>query len=168
MAEDSERVIIGRVVGVHGIKGWLRILSYTRPRENIFTYSPWHLHGEDSEDRTFELLDGRRQGKGLIAALEGITDRDRATGLVNANISIGREQLDVPAPGEYYWHDLLGAEVFNQHAELLGRVTEILETGANDVLVVEGEDRQLIPFIEPDYIKEVDIDRRIIRVVWGI
>lgn len=168
MAEDSERVIIGRIVGVHGVKGWLKILSYTRPRENIFTYSPWRLHGDDNRNHIFELRDGRRQGKGLIAALEGITDRDQASGLVNADISIAREQLDEPGPGEYYWHDLLGAEVFNQHAELLGRVTEILETGGNDVLVVEGEDRHLIPFIEPDYIKEVDIDRRIIRVVWDL
>jgi len=168
MAEDSERVIIGRVVGIYGIRGWLRILSYTRPRENIFTYTPWCLHSDDNTERTFELRDGRQQGKGLIAALDGITDRDQASSLVNADITIERAQLHEPGPGEYYWHDLLGAEVFNQHAALLGRVTEILETGSNDVLVVEGEDRHLIPFIEPDYISEVDIDRRVIRVVWDI
>ncbi|HSR62596.1 MAG TPA: ribosome maturation factor RimM [Gammaproteobacteria bacterium] len=168
MAEDSERVIIGRVVGVYGIKGWLKILSYTRPRENIFTYSPWHLRSDDNTERVFELRDGCQQGKGLIAVLDGITDRDQASNLVNTDIAIGRAQLHEPGPGEYYWHDLLGAEVFNQHAELLGRVTEILETGGNDVLVVEGDDRHLVPFIEPDYISEVDTVRRIIRVVWDI
>lgn len=167
MADDSERVIVGRIVGVYGIKGWLKVLSYTRPRENLFKYSPWRLPGEEGT-RSFELRAGRRQGKGLIVSLAGIDNRDQASCLVNTDICIERGQLDEPQPGEYYWHDLLGAVVIDQHEKQLGRVTEILETGGNDVLVVEGDDRHLIPFVEPEYIAGVDIDRRIIRVDWDI
>jgi len=112
------------------------------------------------------LLVGQPQGKGLIAQLEGVEDRDQARALLDADIAIERSQLVDASPGEYYWHDLIGLDVCNQQNEILGQVKELLETGANDVLVVEGKHRILIPFINECYVLEIDLENSIIRVDW--
>jgi 16S rRNA processing protein RimM len=114
------------------------------------------------------LLDGKVHGKRLIAALEGLADRELARAIVGVDIAINRSQLQEPGPGEYYWHDLLGLQVINQQTITLGTLKKILETGANDVLVVEGEQRHLIPVIWAIYVLKIDPEQGIIQVNWEL
>jgi len=166
MQDEASLIVIGKIVGVHGIKGWLKILSFTRPRQNIFDYGPWSVK-QDNGWLEMKLLEGKPQGKGLVASLEGIADRDEAMALVSSEIAIDRDQLPEPKEGEFYWHDLINMQVINQQNEVLGVVKELLETGANDVLVV-GADKQryLIPYVKDVYIKDVDTEQGVIQVDW--
>lgn len=166
MQDETSLIVIGKIVGVYGIKGWLKILSFTRPRENIFNYGPW-LVKQNNEWLEIQLLEGKPQGKGLVASIEGITDRNEATALVSSEIAIDRGQLPAAEEGEYYWHDLINMQVINQKNDVLGVVKELLETGANDVLVVEADkQRYLIPYVHDVYIKDVDTEQGVIQVDW--
>ena len=166
MQDETNLIVIGKIVGVHGIKGWLKILSFTRPRENILKYGPW-LVKQDNEWPEMQLLEGKPQGKGLIVSLEDITDRNEAMALVGSELAIDRDSLPAAKAGEFYWHDLINMQVINQQNEVLGVVKELLETGANDVLVV-GADKQryLIPYIKDVYIEDVDTEQGVIQVDW--
>src|SRR5690606_14411485 len=117
---------------VYGVKGWLRIYSYTEPRDNILQYNPWQLRLPDGW-RSVEVLAGRSHGKGVIAQLAGCEDRDQAARWVEAEIAVRRAQLPATPEGEYYWRDLVGLRVVNTEGEVLGVVDHLLETGANDV-----------------------------------
>ncbi len=166
MQDESSLIVIGKIVGVYGIKGWIKILSFTRPKENILKYGPW-LVKQNNDWLEMQLLEGKQQGKGLIASFAGITDRDEAMTLVGSELAIERDQLPVPKEGEFYWHDLINMQVINKQNEILGVVTEFLETGANDVLVVEAEkQRHLIPYVQDVYIKDIDIEQGVIQVDW--
>jgi len=166
MQDEAGHIIIGKIVGVYGTKGWFKILSFTRPRENIFKYGPW-LVKQNNQWLEMQLLEGKPQGKGLVASVEGITDRDEAMALVGSEIAINRAQLPAPKEGEFYWHDLINMQVINKQNEMLGVVTELLETGANDVLVVEADkQRHLIPYVQDVYIKDVDTEQGVIQVDW--
>lgn len=160
-------VPVGRIVGVYGLKGWVKIYSYTRPKEEIFTYSPWYLR----RDRIWEpreLLTGRVQGKGLVAALAGIEDRDTALGMREVEIAITRAQLPPRGKREHFVTDLVGLRVVNRHGVDLGQVRRIMETaGANDVLVVADAEREhLIPVVPRVYVLAVDEARGQIEVDW--
>lgn len=165
MQEKSNHILVGRISGIYGIKGWVKIESYTRPPENIFLYSPWYVE-KDNEQQKIKLLEGKNHGKGLIAMLENINDRDVARKFIDANISIMRSQLPELESGEYYWSDLLGMRVIDQKDNVLGQLQQIMETGANDVLVIEGEKRHLIPLIWDKYVLDVNQDKGTIRVDW--
>ncbi len=162
-----ERIQIGEISGVYGVKGWVKIYSYTQPRENVLHYSPWQL-SHRGEVRTLKVMEGRRQGKAVVARLQGIESREQAEALRGARISIERSQLLPLAEGEYYWADLIGLEVFDSLGNSLGKVTNLMETGANDVLLVHGEDGReiLIPWIREQVIQEVDLEAGSIRVDW--
>lgn len=164
-ADDRHRVVIGKVGGIYGVAGWLKILSYTRPRENIFEYRQWLL-GHDSDWDQVELSDGKRQGKGLIAKLAGLDDRDEARAYLGKDIAIYREQLPALPEGKFYWCDLMGLEVINQGGVRLGQVTGVHETGANDVLIVTGEHRYLIPLVMEHYVMDIDPESKRILVDW--
>jgi 16S rRNA processing protein RimM len=164
--EAQDRLIIlGRVSGLFGVRGWVKVHSYTDPPDNIVGYRPWlvHCHGEW---RTMTLQDGRPHGRAIIAHLAGIDERDRAASLIGCDIAVRRSQLPPPQAGEYYWVDLEGLRVETTDGVDLGRVDHLLETGANDVLVVHGERERLIPFVEPDVVTSVDFDTGLIRVAW--
>jgi 16S rRNA processing protein RimM len=165
MRDESEPIVMGRVSGSYGVRGWLKIQSFTRPPVNILSYTPW-LVQRDKDWQELVVLDGKVYGKGLIAQLEGITDRDEARSLLGADIAIWRSQLHAAGPDDYYWDDLLDMQVVNQEGKLLGSVTGILETGANDVLVVEGSERHLIPLVWTTYVQDIDLARKTIRVDW--
>jgi 16S rRNA processing protein RimM len=157
-------VTLGRVVGVYGIKGWVKVYSYTRPPEAIFDHARW-LVGREGRRREVALLQGRAQGRGLVAELEGCTDRDQARELIDADIAVRASDLPPLGPGEYYWHQLVGLKVVNLEGADLGTVDHLLETGANDVLVVRGERERLIPYTR-DAVKQIDLDGGVIRVDW--
>lgn len=166
MGGDREQrwVVLGRVSGLFGVRGWVKVFSDTAPRENILDYRSWYLKRR-GEWRPYRLLEGRRQGKGIVARLEGCGDREQAAELVGADIAVRREQLPAAADGEYYWTDLQGLRVVNLGGIDFGRVDHLFETGANDVMVVKGERRRLIPFID-GVIDGVDLEAGVIRVDW--
>lgn len=161
MSADNRLVVLGRIAGVYGVRGWVRVHSDTAPRENILRYSPWMVGGQP---RT--VAEGRRHGKGLVARLEGCDDRDQAVTLVGQSIEIRRDQLPPPRPDEFYWADLEGLQVETLEGVDLGVVDHLFETAANDVVVVRGERERLIPFLWGDVIKDVDFSAGLLRVDW--
>lgn len=167
MTEPGRRVPVGRIVGVFGVRGEVKLESWTEPRERIFDYQPWLLESAPGKFDTVDKVRGRKQGKGLVASLPGMEDRDQAVLLVGKDIFVDRGQLPPPAEGEYYWADLEGLEVFTTEGALLGRVSHLVATGANDVLVVRGGSKEhLLPFVMEHYVKEVDIPAGRIVVDW--
>lgn len=166
MVQDSSdsRVTIGRIVGLFGVRGWVKVYSHTRPREAILNYRPW-LVGLEGATRELAVAEGRRQGKGVIARFAGYTDRDQAAALVGSDIAVRLAQLPVPANNEYYWVQLENLRVVNHAGVELGRVSHLFETGANDVMVVRGERERLIPFGAP-VVRRVDLAAGVIHVDW--
>ncbi len=158
-------VIVGRIVGLYGIQGWVKIRSHTQPPENILNYQPWML-GTHGQWREVRIQAGRVHGKGIVAQVAGSEDRDAARGLIGADIAVYRRQLPAVEPDRYYWTDLVGLEVLDLGGRSLGKVDHLMATGANDVLVVRGERERLIPFIKDQVIKEVDLDRGILTADW--
>ncbi len=156
--------MLGRIAGVFGVKGWVKLESYTRPREAIFEYSPWGLGLKEGWQRR-AVLAGETRGKGLVAHIEGLEDRDLAFDLIGTEIAIPRDELPPARQGDFYWADLEGCTVTNQAGIEFGVVTGLMETGANDVLVVKNGQQRLIPYID-DVIEEVDLETRSIRVNW--
>jgi len=158
-------IILGRVSGLFGVRGWVKIYSHTAPRKGILRYKTWYLKQDDGW-REYGLSAGHAQGKGVVAKLEGFDDRDQAVGLVGMDIAIGRDDLPKLNPGEYYWTDLEGLRVENLEGVDLGVVSHLFETGANDVMVVKGERERLIPYTRGEAVKEVDLEARRILVDW--
>jgi len=159
----DKKIALGYISAVHGIKGWVKVHSWTRPMEAILKYQPWLLGEEESP---VTIVDGRKQGKGLVALLPGFEDRELAATLVGQQIFVGRDQLPPTAEDEYYWSDLEGLQVYTIDGELLGRVEKLMETGANDVLVVRGRREHLVPFVQGQFVKHVDLEKGLIEVDW--
>jgi len=131
--------------------------------EAILGYRPWLLGEQKSP---VKIIDGRKQGKGLVALLPGFEDREQAIKLVGQQIFVERDQLPPTDEGEYYWTDLEGLEVHTTNGNVLGRVDRLMETGANDVLVIRGEREHLVPFVQGQYVKRVDLEGGLIEVDW--
>jgi 16S rRNA processing protein RimM len=153
------------VSGLFGVKGWMKVFSYTQPREAILNYDRWHLR-TDSAWRIVTVAEGKRHGKSVIVHFDGVDDRDQAAELVNCDIAIERAQLPATEDGHYYWADLEGLQVVHKDGTELGRVAYFLETGANDVLVTTGEPERLIPFIVDKVIVDVDLAAGVVTVDW--
>ncbi len=161
----TQPVILGRIDGLFGVRGWIKVYSYTEPREAVLNYKDWLL-ARDGEWQRVELADGKRQGKAVIARLEGIEDRDAAAELIGSEIGVDRDALPEPEEGHYYWADLEGLTVVRRDGTDLGKVTYVMATGANDVLVVDGPAERLIPFVPGTVILDVDLAAGVIRVDW--
>ncbi|CAD7844808.1 MAG: 16S rRNA processing protein RimM [Olavius algarvensis Gamma 3 endosymbiont] len=162
---DDDLICVGHVLGAQGIKGWVRVFSETSPRENIVSYSPWLI--ERSGELRKVKVKGRLQGKHVVAKLQGIDDRSQAEALSGCQLFIERRLLPGLEAGEYYWSDLIGLTVETQRAEPLGVVTAMLETGADDVMVLQGERERLIPFVMDEIVREVDLANRRLVVDWS-
>ena len=158
-------MLLGRIVGLFGVRGWVKVFSYTEPREAILEYDCWFIKRDDAWQAA-KVAEGRRHGKAVIARVDGISDRDAASGLIGCDIAIERDSMPSPADGSYYWSDLEGLKVVHRDGTELGRVAYLLETGANDVLVTEGERERLIPFVSKEVILDVDIAAGVITVDW--
>ncbi len=161
--KQREMVLLGHIAGAHGIKGWVRIHSDTEPRDAILAYQPWLIGDEKTPTR---VQQGRKQGKHLVAEIEGISDREAAESLAGQHIAVYRDQLPDLPDTQYYWTDLIGAEVYNQDGSELGSIREMIATGANDVMRVQGDRERLIPFIKDIYVTEVDLVARRVTVSW--
>lgn len=168
MATDERRVLLGRIVGVYGVHGEVKIESFTEPRLRIFDYLPWLLERAPGEVEEIDKVHGRAQGKGVIAALAGVDDRDQAAALIGAQILIPRTALPAVDQGEFYRTDLEGLDVVNMQGESLGRVSHLFDTGVHPVLVTKEADgrEHLIPFVPDVYVQAVDLDARRITVDW--
>jgi 16S rRNA processing protein RimM len=162
---DERRILLGRVLGAFGVRGELKIQSFTNPESTLLRYQPWTLSQGGSE-RDFDGAKGRVTAKGVIATFPGIEDRDAAQALAGTEIWAPRSRLPKAKPGEYYWVDLEGLEVFNREGAALGRVSHLFDTGSNQVMVLSGERERLIPFIEGDFVLGVDFDAGRIEVDW--
>ena len=164
-------LVVGRVGGVHGIKGWLKINSYTRPSENILTYKPWLL-AKNNIWQEINIEESQVHTQKLLVKILGVDNPEVAAEYVNCEVAIKPEQLPKLNQDQYYWRDLIGLDVFNRENILLGVVSEIIETGANDVFVVtggiDGESRVLIPFIMNLYVNNIDLSNQIIHVDWVV
>lgn len=162
----TETVLLGKIVGAHGIKGWVKVQSFTQPYDNLLNY-PNLLIRHRNQTGALSVTASQHQGRGLIFKLDNVDDRNAAEALKGAEILIDKVELPDLADEDYYWHDLAGCEVFNQTGECLGVVSHILETGANDVLVVKlNANEQLIPFLLDSVIVSVDVKAKRIDVDW--
>lgn len=161
----TQPVLLGRIVGLFGVKGWVKVFSYTEPREAVLEYKSWLL-GRDDDWQSVELAEGKRHGKSVIARLQGVADREAAAALVGSDIGVSRDRLPEPGEGQYYWADLEGMAVVLKDGTELGKVAYVMATGANDVLVTEGPDERLIPFVKDKVVLGVDIASGVITVDW--
>ncbi len=158
-------VVLGRIAGLFGVKGWVKVFSYTEPREAILDYENWLLkHGEAWQAITVE--EGKMHGKSVIAKLANVGDRDAAAKFVDFDIVVPRDELPDTEELEYYWADLEGLQVVHRDGRSLGKVAYVMATGSNDVLVVEGDRECLIPFVMGKFILDVDLAKGVISVDW--
>ena len=162
---QGEPVVLGRINGLFGVRGWVKVYSHTEPRDNILNYNPLLVFYQ-GRWQPMKLLGGRLQGKGVVLQLEGFDDRDLAAALIGSDIAIRHEQLPQIGSNEYYWTDLVGCKVRTVDGVELGVLKTLFETGSNDVMVVDGERERLLPFLQPDVVKHVDLAERFIEVDW--
>jgi len=163
-------VELGKLVGVWGVKGWLKLHSYTRNRADISQYKVWYLQAprSSSEPMAVEVLNCREQGQGIVAQFDGVNDRDQAMAMSGHKILVKKTDLPALADGEFYWQELIGLTVKNEQTTI-GQIESILETGANDVLVCKniesGQPDVLIPYTD-EVVLEVDKTQGIMMVDW--
>jgi 16S rRNA processing protein RimM len=161
----TQPVVLGRISGLFGVKGWVKVYSYTEPREAVLEYRRWLLSGKDGW-REVTVAEGQRHGKMIIARIDGYVDRDQAAELMGTEIAVPRDELPEAEEGRFYWSDLEGLRVVHRDGTELGKVAYLLETGANDVMVVQGEQERLIPFVMGEVILGVDLASGRIDVDW--
>ncbi|MBS7458872.1 ribosome maturation factor RimM [Coralloluteibacterium stylophorae] len=162
---DERRLLLGRIVGVFGLRGELKLESSTEPRDAIFRYQPWTLRAGTAE-REVSGVRGRDTGRNVVARFPGVDDRDAAEALIGHEIWVPRSALPAAAPDEYYWVDLEGIEVATVDGIALGRISHLFATGANDVIVVRGDRERLIPFVRDQVVREVDLAAGRMVVDW--
>ncbi|MFC3093293.1 ribosome maturation factor RimM [Alteromonas sediminis] len=168
MSHASDKVVIGKIGAPYGVKGWVKIHSFTEQPDTVFSYQPWQI-GEN----TVTVEQWQVQGKGMVAKLVGIEDRDSADILKNAEISIDAALLPELGEEEFYWRDLKGMQVINLDGYNMGTVQDVFNTGANDVLQVKanakdafGQRERLLPFVYDEVIHKVDTEEKVITVDW--
>ena len=170
-ADRDEQIVLGRLGKPHGVKGWIRLNSFTNPPENILHYDVLRVE-HDGAWRDLQIDDSRTQQKGLLVHIIGFDSPETVAELNGCELGVAASALPELDRGEYYWHQLLGLQVINLKDEVLGVVERLLETGANDVLLVTPnqqsiDDRErLIPFVRDRVIREVDLDKQLIRIDW--
>jgi len=174
MAASNKMLTVGKITSVFGVKGWVKVFSYTTPIENIFDYQPLIVK-TPSGDKTIKVDQWQKHGKGIIAHIAGVDDRDIAQQYCQSDCVVEEDRLPALDEGEYYWSQLTGLSVvstYNGEPELLGKVQRLIETGANDVLVVRGckgsldDKERLIPYVPEQYILNVDVAGGEIQVDW--
>tara|TARA_B110000971_G_C19963188_1_gene478918 strand:+ start:309 stop:839 length:531 start_codon:yes stop_codon:yes gene_type:complete len=168
-------IVVGRLGRSFGVKGWQVLQSFTDPPENILHYGPWYL--QRSPDGPWQELDKpacQRHKNGHIVRLDHIQNPEEAHTYSGSIIGVTRDALsavditDGAVDAEFFWHDLVGCEVYNVDDECLGRVDHLIETGAHDVLIVKSDEgKHLIPFHEP-YLQKVDLTAKRISVDWHL
>lgn len=169
--QEPQWLVLGKFTSAYGVKGWLKVYSYTEPMENIGNYHPIWLE-RNGKRQKIKIESIKRHGKGLVAKVEGCDVREQTPQYTGAQLVVPKDQLEPLEPGEYYWSDLIGLAVINEQGEDLGKVHHLMETGSNDVLVVKGSEssidqrERLIPYLPEQVVLNVDLESRQIRVDW--
>lgn len=161
---ESRAIVLGKMSAPFGVRGWSKVTSFTDPPEGILEYEEWSVV-KDGSARTFKVLQGKPHGKFVVVKFDGIDDRDGAALLTHSEIQVQRNQLP-ESDDSYYWMDLIGLNAITTEGVELGVVKSLMETGANDVLVVDGERERLIPWIENEVIVKVDLEAKTLTVDW--
>jgi len=162
---EAKNLIIGRISGVFGVKGWVKVFSYTDPKQQVLQYPVWHLQIGNAQQAR-QVVTGKVHGKGLIVQLADCEDRDVAFGMVGATISISRNKLPPLPDNQYYWTDLIGLQVANLEGVVFGRIDAMMDTGANDVIIVKGDRERLIPFVLDQVVQSIDLAKEKMIVDW--
>jgi 16S rRNA processing protein RimM len=157
-------VILGRIGAPFGVRGWLKVQSFTDPPEGIVRYPDWELDRHGSLGRR-RVLDWKRAGGMIAVQLEGVGTREAAQALTGAEVRVERAELPPTAPGEFYWHDLIGLDAFSPQGVPLGRVAGILELPAHPVLVLAGTRERLVPLVK-ERLAAVDLDAGRLTLDW--
>lgn len=168
----EELLVLGKITSVHGVRGEVKVHSFTEPLTNLLDYHAWILRRDDEVRRT-ELVSGRLQGKALVVKLKDLHNRELARDYAGFEICVPMAVLPTLDEGDYYWHQLQGLQVINQQDQLLGRIDHLLETGANDVMVIkpcvgslDGRER-LLPYTE-QCIQDIRLAEGKVRVDWDV
>jgi 16S rRNA processing protein RimM len=162
---DPRRVEVGRLGAAHGVRGWLRVQSYTDPPQRLFEWTRWLLQPERGDSREVAVLEVRPQGNGWIVRLEGVDERDGASRLTGQMILVEREHLPPAAGREHYREDLVGFEARNLEGALLGAVDHFVDTPGNAVMVIKGAREHWVP-VTTQHLRKVDKDTRSLVVDW--
>jgi 16S rRNA processing protein RimM len=172
MGKQDEKIVVGKLGATYGIRGWLKVFSYTDNSESIFDYSPWFINQKGTWIEC-KVESWKRHNQGLVVKLDGIDVREDAQLYTNFDIAINSASLPELSEDEFYWRELFGMHVFTTEGYDLGEVVDLLETGSNDVLVVKanvkdafGQKERLIPFLEEQVIKQIDRSAQRIEVDW--
>ncbi|MBS3803117.1 MAG: ribosome maturation factor RimM [Oleiphilaceae bacterium] len=171
MTRRSQETVVGRITAVFGIKGWLKVYSYTDPLDGILGYRNWTAVFEGKRV-PLKLEEGRRHGPGIVVKLKGIDDRNIAMTYCGADIVVPTTDLPALPEGEFYWHQLEGLRVETLDGQELGSVSHLIETGSNDVLVVQSTEtsidqrERLIPYLPEDAVSRVDLAEGLLLVDW--
>jgi 16S rRNA processing protein RimM len=172
MSSASDTIIVGKIGAPYGVKGWVKINSFTQVATDIFDYAPWQLNGNGSSNQEIKIDQWRQQGKNLVAKLVGIETRDDAEQIKNAEISVPTSVLP-ELDDDFYWKDLIGMQVVTDKGYDLGTVKDMFETGANDVMLVKaknndafGQKERLLPFLHDQVVLNVDKQAKSITVDW--
>lgn len=167
MVNESPTVIIGKLGAAHGIKGYMKVQSFTRPAKNLFSYQPWYI-GEGNDWKKITVEEVMTLNQKWVIKLQGCDNRNQAECFNGKSIAIYGDQLPALEDDDYYWQDLIGLTVINQDNQILGTVTTLMETGTHDVLVIRGDNKKerLIPFVMNHAVKEVSKEKKHILVDW--
>ncbi|WP_141670397.1 ribosome maturation factor RimM [Gilliamella sp. Choc3-5] len=172
MMNTENLIVVGKLGSSYGIRGWLRIFSFTEFPDSIFDYTPWYIQRAGQWQEVI-VESFKPHNHDMIVKLKGIDDRDQAIALTNIEVFVDAEKLPALSNGDFYWKDLIGCRVKTVNNYDLGQVTDLMETGSNDVLVVKanlkdafGATERLIPFVDNQFIKQVDLTAKMIVVDW--
>jgi 16S rRNA processing protein RimM len=166
---SARRIEVGRLGAAHGVRGWLRVQSFTDPPQRLFEWRRWLVQPQDGESRgatrEMNVLEARPQGNGWIARLEGVDERDAASRLSGQMILVDREEFPPTGAREHYRADLVGFEVKNLEGVLLGVVESFVDTPGNAVMVIRGAREYLVP-VTAQHLQKVQVENRTLIVDW--
>ncbi len=169
----NKPIIVGKISGIFGVHGWVKVFSHTEPRNNILQYDPWLIKKKNGW-QSVSLIKGRKQGKTIVAQLKEVDNCDLAQALIGCDIAINESQLKKLAEDDFYWRDLQGLKVIDVQGNILGNVSSMMATGANDVIVVKLDAEKaklkkmkeiLIPYID-EVVKNINLEDGLIEVDW--
>ena len=170
--ESRPRIVMGRIGRTHGVQGWVKLKSWTSPADNILEFAGLLVETENGREQ-LRIAGSRWQGSALLVRFQGYDDPEQAKRLTGLDVVVEASELSALEAGDFYWHQLQGLQVVSVEGENFGRVSHLLETGANDVLVVEPEHgsidrrRRLIPYVWGQVVRQVNLEAGTVQVDWG-